>query len=91
VVLIQKLCLHSINDSHIVDPLRSTIILVLRAEWTNIVRLPIIIPSDNLDVLSTQSQYLVPAVEPESITGEDPAEESYKWNSHNHIGDLPIL
>jgi hypothetical protein len=52
---------------HIIGPFRVSVVEMERIQWTDIMRLPIIIPGDDFQELRTQSEDLVPAVEPQKI------------------------
>lgn len=58
--------------AHVVSPLGVTIVIVKRAQGTDVVGLTIVVPCDNLNHRESFLQDLIPAIENQGTTREDP-------------------
>lgn len=59
-------------DLHVIGPLGVTIVIVLGAQRAHVVSLAVVVPGDNLNHGETLLEDLVPAVEDQGATREDP-------------------
>lgn len=57
---------------HVICPFGVAVIAMGRAEGPNVMRLAVVVPGEDFDVLRGQGQYFVPTFIPEKVTREDP-------------------
>lgn len=87
---------------HVIDPFGVTVVKVRRLERTDVVRLAIVVPSNNLNHGESLLEDLIPAVKDQGATGEDPVlairdlgtevgEEPRRNRSHVLLVTEPVL